>query len=125
MVTGLIEVILYVRDMAAQVRFYRDTLGLSIRFPRGLPDYSQEYWVTFETGGCILALHGGSNGNMGHDAPKIVFGVPDLAAARSVLLEKSTRVGEIREAAPGVLVCDGLDPEGNPFSLEQKIPTVS
>jgi hypothetical protein len=48
------------------------------------------------------------------------LGGVDLAAARSFLVEKAVRVGEIREAAPGILVCDCLDPEGNPFSLEQK-----
>jgi catechol 2,3-dioxygenase-like lactoylglutathione lyase family enzyme len=120
MVTGLIEVILYVRDMAAQVAFYRDTLGLSVHDPKELTDYSEEYWVTFHTGGCVLALHGGGEGRLGEDAPKIVFGVLDLAAARTTLVEKAIRTGEIREAAPGVLVCDCEDPEGNSFSLEQK-----
>ena len=55
----MIEVIVYVEDMDAQVRFYRDILGLSISYPKGLIDYSNQMWVTFETGACELALHGG------------------------------------------------------------------
>lgn len=27
-------------------------------------------------------------------------------------------LGEVRTPAPGVEVCDGRDPEGNPFSVE-------
>lgn len=29
-------------------------------------------------------------------------------------------VGDARSPAPGVTVCDGTDPEGNPFSIENK-----
>jgi catechol 2,3-dioxygenase-like lactoylglutathione lyase family enzyme len=43
----LIEVILYVADMDAQVCFYRDTLGLPIANPQGLADYGEQMWVTF------------------------------------------------------------------------------
>ena len=55
----LCEVILYVEDMHAQVRFYRDVLGLRHHHPQGIDDFSGEYWVTFDTGSCTLALHGG------------------------------------------------------------------
>lgn len=120
MITGLIEVIVYVQDMAAQVSFYRDTLGLPLLSPRGLADYSDQHWVTFDTGSCILALHSGGKGRIGGDAPKIVFGVSDITTARSVLQKKGTRVAKIREVATGIQVCDCLDPEGNAFSLEQK-----
>jgi predicted enzyme related to lactoylglutathione lyase len=110
--SGLIEVILYVQDMDAQVAFYRDNFGLRVLFPAEETDYDQEYWVTFATGACTLALR------LGQDTPKIVFGVADIDAARSDLLSRGVKVGEVRPAAPGVWVCDGFDPEGNPFSIE-------
>ena len=116
----LIEVILYVADMDSQVRFYRDTLGLSIAYPQGLQDYGEQMWVTFETGTCSLALHGGGQGRLGADTPKIVFQVEDVSATRQTLLSLGVRLGEIRTAAPGILVCDGKDPEGNPFSIESR-----
>ena len=116
----LIEVILYVRDMDAMVRFYRDTLELSLSFPPTLKDYGDQMWVTFDTGECTLALHGGGVGDLGRDAPKIVFQVADLEETRNSLLERGVFMGEVRTAAPGIIVCDGEDPEGNRFSIESQ-----
>lgn len=116
--SGLIEVILYVQDTDAQVRFYRDRLGLKVLHPTGTTDYSSESWVTLDTGKCTLALHAGGKGRIGEDTPKIVFGVEEIETARQELLEGGVKIGEIRQAAPGVMVCDGRDPEGNPFSIE-------
>jgi len=117
---GLIEVIVYVQDMDAQVRFYRDHLGLDVSYPQGLADYSQEFWVTLETGACTLALHAGGKRRLGEDTPKIVLGVEEIETARQELMAGGVKIGEIRQAAPGVQVCDGRDPEGNPFSIEMR-----
>lgn len=65
MVGPLIEVILYIEDMAKQVRFYRDLLGLPVRFPPGKADLSAEGWVTFGEGDCVLALHAGGKRRLG------------------------------------------------------------
>jgi catechol 2,3-dioxygenase-like lactoylglutathione lyase family enzyme len=116
----LMENILYVQDMNAQVRFYRDTLGLSIRYPAGLEDYANEFWVELETGPCTLVLHGGGQRRLGADSPKFVFYADDISAARTTLVGRGVALGEIRSPAPGVLVCDGVDPEGNHFSLEHR-----
>ena len=118
MIGGLIEVILYVEDMEKQVSFYRDILGLEVLYPAGAERYDKEMWVTIDTGPCVLALHGGGRKRLGADTPKIVFGVEDIEAARDLLLERGLELGEIRNAAPGVYVCDGFDPEGNPLSIE-------
>ena len=59
------ELILYVADMQAQVGFYRDTLGLEVSYPAGLDDYSDQYWVVFNTGQCSLALHAGGEKRLG------------------------------------------------------------
>lgn len=115
---GLIEVILYVEDMLSQVKFYEQAFGLKVLYPKNATDYRGESWVTLETGDCTLALHAGGKGRQGADTPKIVFGVEDIHAARRHLLEQGIEVGEVRSAAPGVWVCDGKDPEGNPFSIE-------
>jgi predicted enzyme related to lactoylglutathione lyase len=117
-IQGLIEIIQYVKDMHSQVAFYRDVFGLQVLYPQGLEDYSNEMWVTLNTGVCVLALHGGGKGRLGADTPKIVFGVEDIQEARDYLLLHNVTLGEVRTAAPGVFVCDGKDPEGNPFSIE-------
>lgn len=118
MIAELMEIILYVQDMDAQVRFYRDTLGLSVAYPAALADYGQVSWVTFNTGACTLALHGGGRRDFGQDAPKFVFRVANIYDARETLRGRGVTVGEVFEAAPGTLVVNGLDPEGNKFSLE-------
>lgn len=121
---GLIEVVLYVKNMPAQVAFYRNVFGLQVTYPAGQSDYSQEAWVTFDTGGCTLALHSGGQARVGEDAPRIVFTVDDIQAAREHLFIHRVKVSEVRSAAPGILVFDGRDPEGNPFSFESRETTI-
>ena len=117
---GLMEVILYVQDMDAQVAFYHGVLGLEIKTPQGSSGFGDSHWVELDTGCCTLALHAGGQRRFGEDAPKIVFRVADVSLTRTKLLGKSVPMGEIRSPAPGVLVCDGLDPEGNRFSIESR-----
>ena len=114
----LMEIIIYVKDMDQQVAFYRDQLGFKVVNPRQSDDYGKEFWVELDTGACTLALHAGGKGRFGADAPKFVFRVQDILAARQQLLNQQVEMGEIRSAAPGVWVCDGADPEGNKFSIE-------
>lgn len=114
----MMEVILYVQDMSAQVSFYRDQLGLRVRSPQHVADFGHEFWVELETGACILALHAGGQSRFGVDAPKIVFRVDDIQVARKTLTDLGVQLSEARSAAPGVWVCDGADPEGNKFSIE-------
>lgn len=114
----IIEIILYVEDMNAQVSFYRDKFGFEIKNPAGLNDYSDEFWVELDTGRCSLALHAGGKRRLGEDAPKFVFQVEDILAARQQLIDQEVEMGEIRSAAPGIWVSDGVDPEGNKFSIE-------
>ncbi len=116
----LMEVILYVHDMQAQVSFYRDKLGLNVKEPQGVQDYGGVYWVEFDTGACTLGLHGGGERRMGKDAPKVVFRVADIEAARNALLERDVALSEVRSPAPDVFVCDGVGPEGNRFSIEKR-----
>jgi catechol 2,3-dioxygenase-like lactoylglutathione lyase family enzyme len=44
------QVILYVKDMSKAVFFYRDVLGLEIKYPSGLTDYSEAMWVELDAG---------------------------------------------------------------------------
>lgn len=114
----LMEVIVYVADMNAQVAFYREKMGLKVKYPINTEDFSEEFWVELDCGPCSLALHAGGKRRFGVDAPKFVFRVDDILAERQALIDKDVELGEIRSAAPGVWVCDGEDPEGNKFSIE-------
>ena len=117
---GLLEVILYANDMQAQVEFYRDVIGLAVSYPDGVTDFGQEHWVSFKTGQCTLALHAGGTRRIVEGLPKIVFAVKNLRAAREELLAKGVQMGAVRVVGPNISVCDGFDPEGNPFSLEER-----
>jgi catechol 2,3-dioxygenase-like lactoylglutathione lyase family enzyme len=115
---SIMEIILYVENMNRQVSFYSDKLGFKVVNPLDSDDYGNEFWVELDTGTCSLALHAGGKGRFGADAPKFVFRVNDIIAARQQLINQQVEMGEIRSAAPGVWVCDGADPEGNKFSIE-------
>jgi catechol 2,3-dioxygenase-like lactoylglutathione lyase family enzyme len=103
----LVEVVVYVRDMARATSFYRDTLGLE-------PSYESEHWTTFRTGACTLALHAGDA------APDPTFQVEDADAERERLAAAGVEVSEIREPISGLRVFDARDPDGNRFSIESR-----
>ena len=109
----LSEVIVYARDLERLYSFYTGVFGLSV--VAGSPD---DGFVRFDTGSCNLCLHSGGEDHGGQDASKVVFEVEDAAAARSHLLDHGADIGEIRSPTPGTQVCDGVDPEGNAFSVE-------
>lgn len=118
MVIGpLTEVILYVSDMERSVRFYRDMLGQTPISPQ-CTDYSKEFWVVLNTGPCKLCLHAGGTGNRGTDAPKIVFHVEDIHTCRDRLISNGISLDQVFSPVSGVFVCNGIDPDGNRFSLE-------
>jgi len=119
LIGGLFEVILYVRDMDAQVRFYRDVLGQSISWPAGLADYSAEHWVAIDTGAAKFALHSGGQVPQG-TPPRYGFSTEHIEQAREHLLKHGVPTSEVRSPAPGVQVVDCTDPEGNGFFIEQQ-----
>ena len=115
---GISQIIVYVKDMAQQVAFYRDTLGIPIAYPH-LDDYSDESWVAFSTGQCTFALHGGGTGEANANAPRFNFEVTDIAAAREHLSSAGVWVGEQRSPAPDIYVFDSKDSEDNYFTVRQ------
>ena len=116
---GLMEVIMHVKDMNAQVMFYRDRLGIKLTYPKNVVDFTSENWVTFETGSCIFVLHSGGRVRTGErPSHRIVFRVKDIKRAREELLNRGVSLSEVRSAAPGVWVVDGRDPEGNVYAIE-------
>ncbi len=111
-----------VSDMDRSVAFYRDMLGLKLRFDT--PDGSE-----FDVDGNTLALHGGGKVPDREAAGKaagsatIGFGVKDLDAAHESLVQKGVRF----TMPPTTLEQEGIrlaalhDPDGFPISLVQTI----
>ena len=112
------EVILYVQKMNSEVGFYRDILGLSIRYPQGLADYTDEMWVEFTLGDTILALHGGAK-SQPDDLHEVVFWVDDVAKARAAIIKASYDIGEVRTLEDGALIAQGLDPAGHRYAIRE------
>lgn len=117
---SLSEVIVYVAEMDRMVEFYTEAFDLAVT--RGAPEHG---FVALDAGGVELALHAGregEEGELGPYAPKLVFEVDDLAAAREYLEAFDVELGEVRNPAPETHVVDGRDPEGNNFSIEASSP---
>lgn len=113
---SLTQMILFVKDMTKEVRFYRDVLGLAIQYPQDLDDYSNEMWVEFDAGASSLALHGGAQEAPG-EQHQIIFRVDDLEQARLEMLKAGIEIGEIRLLEDGEPAIKGVDPEGHCFTL--------
>jgi predicted enzyme related to lactoylglutathione lyase len=116
------EVILYVENMNSQVLFYKDKMGLEVDYPKDTDNLENEKWVVFQTGPCRLALRSGGRCRLGEDAPKMVFEVEDLPKIREELIRRGVPLNEIWSPAAGIFVSDGVDPEGNSFSIESAEP---
>ena len=106
----LAYVMVFVDDMDAGVAFYRDALGLPLRF-------ASPGWTEFDTGTTTLALHPSSKDNPA-GTMRLGFQVPDMAACREQLRKAGiTLTGEPR-SEHGVLLAEFAGPAGvrNSFS---------
>ncbi len=105
------RVIVFALDMEKLTAFYEKVLGLSIcgREPG---------WVDFDAGACHFALHKSHTKADGR-RPKLAFYARDVAATRAALIKKGARMGPVKSTAHFDM-CDGKDPEGNPFQVSSR-----
>jgi len=97
--------------MEAMAQFYRDVIGL-------VQLVDETDWKEFRAGGCNLALHKGAS-KIGTRPPKLVFYSRDVVAARNALLQRGASLGKVR-SGNGPDLCDGHDPDGNPFQISNR-----
>jgi catechol 2,3-dioxygenase-like lactoylglutathione lyase family enzyme len=118
MKTRHLMVVIYVRDMARAVAFYRD--GLALQLQRESPGWSQ-----LSCGDAFVGLH--ALDAAAAEAPVPFAGlnleVEDLDAAIEHVRAHGATLVEVREAEPHVPVRLGvmLDPDGNGFELRQYV----
>ena len=116
--TKLSYAIVFVSDMAASVRFYRDVLGLPLKF-------ESPGWSELLNEGTPIALH---QAGPARQAPpteqagtcRLGFQVKDLAAAHADLVAKGVTV--VRPPAPagyGLQQAIYADPDGFVFTIAQ------
>jgi catechol 2,3-dioxygenase-like lactoylglutathione lyase family enzyme len=112
--------IIFAKDMQRLAEFYHEALGLPVIDAPTAPG-----WLELDAGGVRLALHAiaprtARQIEITHpprareESPlKLVFEVDDLEAMRRRLVHHGATMFEPKSSG----VCDGLDPEGNIFSL--------
>ena len=105
--------ILYCSQRAATVAFYRDQLGLPIR-------YANDWFVEFQlSDGTFLSIANAARATISAVAGQgitLAWQLPDLATARQQLLAAGVQVTEIKEKW-GARVCYFHDPEGHRLEL--------
>ena len=122
-------VMITVSDMNRSVKFYRDTLGIAMKF-------ESPGWSEFETGETTLALHGGgkpakpsasgsgpADQEMAAGVCTIGFSVPDLDRSFRDLQSKGVRfvMQPTKREEEGILLAVFLDPDGMPISIAQSL----
>ncbi|GCE13249.1 CPBP family glutamic-type intramembrane protease [Tengunoibacter tsumagoiensis] len=126
----LLEVILPVLDINAQVAFYRDILGLRVKEPVGVNDFRDFYQVQLQSGACTLILQVQSPSQAvlkqapRQNTPRLIFCVPDIHACHAQLLQSGALIQEMSSPTPGALRFDGVDPEGNLYAVENSKSSV-
>jgi lactoylglutathione lyase len=118
-------VMVNVSDMHRSVAFYRDTLGLRLKF-------ESPGWSEFDTGGTTLALHAATSAAGGAAAGQagpvagtcsMGFSVPDLNSTYAELGKRGARFvmppTEQKEEGIRLAVC--IDPDGLAISFAEPI----
>ena len=114
-----------VSDMKRSVDFYRDKLGISLKF-------ESPEWTEFQTGATTLALHGGGVARTGPpvgDPSKqagscsIGFNVDDVDKTYQELQAKGIRfvMPPTQREGEGIRLAVAIDPDGLPVSFAQLI----
>lgn len=113
--------IVFVSDMPRAVSFYRDALGLPLRF-------ESPAWTEFVTEGATLALHLSDNLTGERDAPGIEaagrcrpgFRVPDLTEFHQRMLERKVPCVQEPTETFGARIAQYRDPDGLVFSVGEE-----
>lgn len=97
-----------VPDMDAALAFYRDTLGLNVKFQDG------DRWTQFDVGGTQVAIATPAPGQVdpGSNAT-VVLQVDDLAATRADLAARGIAVSEVIGMGDHSSFFTCRDPAGN------------
>ena len=125
MFTQIDYTMIIVSDMKRSVAFYRDTLGIPLKF-------ESPEWTEFATGATTLALHGGGVTREYHDtgdqsktagACSIGFNVDDVDQTYEEMKSKGMTfvMPPTQREGEGIKLAVGLDPNGLPISFAQLI----
>jgi lactoylglutathione lyase len=101
----------FVSDMDSAVAFYRDTLGLKLR-------WASPFWTEFETGDTSLALHPASDDNPAGNV-QLGLRVDDLDAFIGEAQANGIEITSPPREVHGTRIARFRDPEGAEISVSQ------
>lgn len=112
--------IVFVSDMSKSVVFYRDVIGLPLRF-------ESPEWTEFATGGATLALHAGRRPADGPDDPagepagrcRPGLAVADLTEFHNRMLAHGVPCVQEPKRLFGALIAQYLDPDRLVISVSE------
>ena len=113
------RLVIYVSDMERSTAFYRDTLGLPLKF-------TSPGWTEFNNGGTTLALHRHMGGEAREGQPAagqatLVFAVDDIQSAYEELQERGARFSMApQKQTSGQTLAVLHDPDGFGITLQQR-----
>jgi len=110
--------IVFVSDMKRSVSFYRDVVGLPLRF-------ESPGWTEFATEGATLALHSAASEkadaahpSAGYCRPGLI--VPDLKDFHERLVKAGVRCVQPPKETFGVQLAQYIDPDGLEISVSEE-----
>ena len=114
-------VMITVSDMGRSVKFYRDCLGIQLRF-------ESPYWTEFETGTTILSLHGGGLPSSAKSEESkagtcsIGFQVENINQTYDELKTKGVAfiIPPTDRQEEGIKLAVCVDPDGLPISIAER-----
>lgn len=101
-------------DMGRAVAFYRDALGLALKFQDG------DRWAQFDAGGVNFSLSSPAEAAEGAAGAVVIFEVDDLDAARASLEAHGATVTDSRDMGAHGRSLTFRDPDGNIVQLLQR-----
>ena len=115
--------IIFVSDMKRAVSFYRDVLGLPLRF-------ESPEWTEFATDGATLTLHASERSPLDEDDPQEVpagrcrpgLSVPNLDAFHQRMVERGVPCIQEPKEIFGARMAQYVDPDGLAIPVSEERP---
>lgn len=114
MIVESVKFMLMAEDMHRAIRFYRDVIGLEVKF-------ESPEWTELTFGDAVVALHGGGTG--AYRKTGLSLQVKSIAAACKEIEAGGGKIASPPMARPGepIKLAEVLDTEGNAFSLTEYV----
>lgn len=112
--------VIFVSDMSRSVSFYRDVVGLPLKF-------ESPEWTEFSTGPTTVALHRADASPTAADAKapgtcRPGFSVPDLDGFHRRMLDTAVECAQSPRDVFGSRIAQYVDPDGLQFSVSESRP---